>query len=67
MVIWIGSDSGAEFSLDRKVRPQPGEQGKAEHIREAIGKKPRCCICNTVISPGRIVIEERPTGEDGSI
>jgi hypothetical protein len=49
------------------IRTQPVEIKKVMRVFDNKSKKPRCCLCSKIMSPGAVVIEERPTAEDGSM
>ena len=49
----------SQLATEAAVGPLRGRGKRA-------GKLPLCCLCGKEMSPGGIVIEERPTAEDGS-
>jgi hypothetical protein len=67
MALWIWSNPESEAFSKKVLRPDSIEQGMARPTLEKKAKKPRCCLCSKLMSDGGIVIEERPTAEDGSL
>jgi len=66
MALRIWNRPAPGVSSKKVVRPQAIERKKEKPILGK-GKKPRCCLCSKPMSPGGIVVEERPTAEDGSM
>ena len=67
MASWIRDNSAPLTSLKKTAGLQPIEQKRITSILDRRDKAPRCCLCSRTMSRGGIVIEERPTAEDGSM
>lgn len=64
--IWSNLESRVSSKGAEKPPSVFERQGK-NAILDKKGKVPRCCLCSKKMTPGGIVIEERPTAEDGSM
>ena len=72
VALWMQSICGSNGSLAEKVQLNPASETEvAESIvgpkRKSAVKSDRCCLCGRRMSAGGIVVEERPTAEDGSV